>query len=255
MSQEKSTRRGKKRSFLFQGGAAIGIVVGLCAGIILALGWEYTTGLKLFSSGERLIAVFATLIALLTAYIAFLALSEQSLLRQAGTDPVLIAHFGQRSDTPVMIMLCLSNVGAGAALDVEFKIATDKLGFDQQVFSLEPNVWTKMRSILQGETISIHFGRGFVLLNDPRPKPFKIGIRYSTIDGTKIEDSFILDPHEIVGLSAFDPPNVRTAKALEDLAKSSNKSFHKLDRTLAEITELNSSFRAYARIHSNEDKD
>ena len=74
---------------------------------------------------DLLPTMMSLLVATISAYFSYHALKEQRRARQAGTDPVILVHLGKREDAPTMIMLDISNVGAGAAMNVSLHFEKD----------------------------------------------------------------------------------------------------------------------------------
>ena len=183
-----------------------------------------------------LAALVALVVSLSSLMLSYFSLSEQRLTRQAGTDPVLIAHFDQREDAAELIVLKISKVGAGAALEVKIDIETDQEGFDAGVFSPKNIGANPLRTIPQNDSISLNFGRGFELLKEPLPKPITVGLKYENIEALERSQSFELDL------------GYRQARATEDIAKQLSKNASDLDTVIKEITEMKSDFRQWAKV-------
>jgi hypothetical protein len=193
-------------------------------------------------------ALVALVVSLSSLMLSYFSLSEQRLTRQAGTDPVLIAHFDQREDAAELIVIKISNVGAGAALKVKIDIETDQEGFDAGVFSPKNIGANPLRTIPQNDSISLNFGRGFELLKDPLPKPITVGLKYENIEGLERSQSFELDVLEMANLPVHRSLGYRQARATEDIAKQLSKNASDLDTVIKEITEMKSDFRQWAKV-------
>jgi hypothetical protein len=171
-----------------------------------------------------------------STYFAANALLEQRKMREAGTDPVLIAHLGQREDARELVTFKLSNVGAGAALNVQLEVERpaddtddwEKRHFLQNIFkSREP-----FAVILQGDSIEFSLALGWHLLGQDPAKsidanlplcplpPFRAKLSYEDLAGGKYDSEFTIDVSEMEGLGANKSPQMRMVAALEAIAKT-----------------------------------
>ena len=210
----------QKSSPIFSGGLALGMIVGISFGIFLMIGLEGIFGQNPLAQPTVIIGLIATLAALTSCFLALLALSEQRKSRQAGTDPVLIDHFSQREDARDMIMLSISNMGAGAALNVKLEVIAD---FDPKDHEILTNVFERhepFRTILQNNSISFNFGVGFRLLGDNPVPPFTVSLEYMDIDQTSYSGSFSLDIREMEKLGSEKSLHQRHAEATETIGKA-----------------------------------
>lgn len=215
---------------------ALGLVVGSLAVVLLYIAFDYVWGEKSVSEFQDMAPIIISLIvAMASTYFAANALIEQRYMREAGTDPVLIAHLGQREDARELATFKVTNVGAGAALSVKLEVerpnddAVDwqKRNFLQNIFERrEP-----FAVVLQGQSIEFNFALGWHLLGQeglegPDPNlpikplpPFMARISYEDLAGGKYSGEFMIDVMELQSLGAQKSPQMRIVHALEKLAK------------------------------------
>jgi hypothetical protein len=192
--------------------------------------------------GANYITVVPLIISLLVAaastYFSTHALLEQRKSREASTDPVLVVHLGQRIDARELVTLNLSNVGAGAALNVFFEVLEpdepaeqkEKRRIIQRVFKAHH----PFSVVLQGQTIEFDFAMGWYLLGQgskdtvnpeyplkPLP-PFQAKVTYEDLAGGQYASEFTIDVRELEGRGASKSPQMRIVSALEEIAKKLN---------------------------------
>ncbi len=120
-------------------------------------------------------SILTLLVALAALFVSFQAVSEQRIMRQAGTDPVILAHLGKREDTPQMTMFCLTNVGAGVARSVQVRCANNAPDEqDNRVWLSPAKISHPIQAIRQNETVEFNFGVGHKLLSNPPLPPFDV---------------------------------------------------------------------------------
>lgn len=213
------TKTAAGTTFLRDGKFALGIVVGLGVFLLVFLAMQDFSG----DSGvsyEQVAIVVSLLIAFTSSMVAVSSLTEQRRTREASTDPVLIAHFGQREDARELVMFSITNVGAGAALNVKLNVERPLED------SVERNLLTDIfelrhpfRIIPQNEKISFNLAVGWDLLGDKLLPPFKAHLRYEDLDGSEYESIFELDVRELERRGTEKSPTMRIAAALEKIAK------------------------------------
>ncbi|MCC5988766.1 MAG: hypothetical protein JJT95_13885 [Pararhodobacter sp.] len=215
---------------------ALGVVVGSLSVVLAFVAYEFIWGVQDLSE-YLLIAplIISLLVAMASTYFAANALLEQRKIREAGTDPVLIAHLGQREDARELVTFKVSNVGAGAALNVQLEVERpdddaddwEKREFLQNIFDpREP-----FSVILQGNSIEFSLALGWQLLGQEPTKsidknrpisplpPFKARLSYEDLAGGKYDGEFTIDVSEMQGLGANKSPQMRMVAALEAIAK------------------------------------
>ncbi|WP_146205029.1 hypothetical protein [Meridianimarinicoccus roseus] len=225
------------RSLLLgDGKLALGVTIGSLAVVLFYVAHEFFWGVQEASEYLSIAPlIISLLVAMGSTYFAANALLEQRRAREAGTDPVLIAHFGQRADARELITFNLSNVGAGAALNVQLDVERpaedaddwEKRNFLQNIFKPRQ----PFSVILQGSSIEFSLALGWHLLGQeagassgnhlplkPLP-PFKAKLSYEDLAGGKYDAEFTLDVSELQGLGANKSPQMRMVAALETLAK------------------------------------
>lgn len=167
-------------------------------------------------------AIFVTLlIVFASSIIAGGSLSEQRRTREAGTDPVVNAHFGQREDDPrELVTFNLTNVGAGAAMNVQIQVEQPEAdGVDRNLIT---NIFARhhpFRVIPQNESASLSVALGWDLLGEKPLPPFTVELTYEDLDGAEYDNTFRLDVREMEKLGAKKSSLMRITSALEKIAK------------------------------------
>lgn len=213
---EKNERSGK---YLEDGKLALGVTVGALAILLLFSFFDFGAVEREENVLELAPLLISLFVAFASTFLAFKALLEQRKAREAGTDPVLVAHLGQRDDARELITFNVSNVGAGAALNVLLDVqisAEELIGRD-----LVTNVFKRHHPfsvILQGNSIEFSLAVGWELLGDRPLPPFIAKISYEDLEGGMYESQFTVDVREMEGLGANKSPQMRMVSALEVLA-------------------------------------
>jgi TRAP-type mannitol/chloroaromatic compound transport system substrate-binding protein len=156
---------------------------------------------------------------------------------------VILVHLGKRADVPMMIMLCVSNVGAGAARNI-------MLEFDDQIveehiksgklFDGFRNTSTKIKVIPQDKRVEFPMNVGHVLVAEPKLPELFVKVRYEDIDGYEYESFQAIDIAELAGQDFSKSPIAKiaeevekTTKALEKLASNQHR-FRTITQTVEE---------------------
>jgi hypothetical protein len=141
----------------------------------------------------------ALLISFVSLIFARQALWEQRRIRQAGTDPVVLAHLGQREDAREMVTFELTNVGAGAARNVSIEVLDPDIiaGNMERLVVNITQLDHPIRVIPQDRSVSYNFGLGFSLLADPTLPPFRVRVRYEDIDDQEYDSTQLIDVKEL----------------------------------------------------------
>lgn len=210
-----------KNATLEGGKFAFGVFTGFAIFLLLYLSVPLDSFINYIAKRTLHLPVFVSLaVATLSAYIAYRALSEQKRSREAGTDPVLIAHLGQREDAKELVTFKVSNVGAGAAVNVKLEVSEPEGGIGGR--TLVTNVFHRHHPftvILQDSSIEFSFGFGWDLLGNEPLAPFVAELVYEDLSGEIYEGSFTIDVRQMEGLGAEKSPHMRMVKSLEDIAK------------------------------------
>lgn len=212
-----------KGLFTSDGKLALGIAVGALSVILSIVAFEFFWGAREASDYfEVAPLIISLLVATASIYFAASALLEQRKTRQAGTDPVLVAHLGQRADARELITFNISNVGAGAALNV--CIDVDEPKDDRAQRNFLTNVFKRHHPfavILQGKSIEFNLALRWDLLGENPLPPFAARLTYEDLAGGQYESLFSIDVRELDGLGEHKSPQMRMVKALEEIAKKS----------------------------------
>ncbi|MDK3073655.1 hypothetical protein QO034_11075 [Sedimentitalea sp. JM2-8] len=211
-----------KSDLLGDGKIALGVVIGAILTIIF---WSIFFGGRSFGAGSAsnlswLSELITPLIALTSLFIASHALHEQRKARQAGTDPVILIHLGNREDARILSTLEVRNVGAGAALNVTVQSTADlSKYFPDRIITDLTSIQT-IKTIPQDHSISYNFGLGHKLLKDPIVEPLLFEVSYEDIEGNRYSSKQVIDVEELKAQRADEGLAARTAKATEAIAKS-----------------------------------
>jgi hypothetical protein len=217
------------------GRLALGITLGalgvLLAFVVIEFVWGTVDWSEYLNTAPLIISL---LVATASTYFAAYALLEQRKAREAGTDPVLIVHLGQRADAREMITFNVTNVGAGAALKVLLDVdepedAVDdksKRNYLSHVFKQHH----PFAVILQEKSVEFSFAFGWNVLGQdtagqidkrlPRHSvpPFQARLSYEDLAGGKYDSEFTIDVNELRGLGANKSPQMLMVAALEKIA-------------------------------------
>mgnify|MGYP002714294617 CR=1 FL=1 len=209
-------------SLTHDGKLALGIFIGTIAALfIYLLAESYLGKITAIQYLNILPIVVSLLVAGGSTYFASRALLEQRRTREAGTDPVLIAHLGQREDARELITFNISNVGAGAALNVQVDVKKPDVEIEK--FNILTNIFKRHHPftvILQGKSVEFSLALGWNVLGETPLDPFCAKISYEDLAGGQYESLFWLDVRELEGLGANKSPMMRAVAALEKIAKT-----------------------------------
>ena len=146
-------------------------------------------------------------------------------MRQAGTDPVVIAHVEKNTDEPILMELRLTNVGAGAAMnifvDAEVPINAHTKNLFAKPFEADVLQGIKpLKVILQGHSVCYTLGTGPDLLGGEALAPFQVKLSYQDIEGSEYHSTHGIDVTEFMAQSAASPPNTKIWRELEKIRKA-----------------------------------
>lgn len=154
---------------------------------------------------------------------------ENRLLRKAGSEPRVVAHFDVHPDGTGAINMSLSNIGTGPALDVSFEIETNQEDFAQ--YSIQLDIARKrapMTLIAQGEKVSFLFGISFNLFRPEKKDeikpldPFTVVVRWQSINRKEqFCERYTLDISQYAGLPGMmsKPPLLKVVEELGGIKK------------------------------------
>lgn len=217
MQKSKIRKSERGTSYLSDGKFALGVTLGLIAAALIELALDhYRAGPAPDGQSDAGPTVLTLLVALGSLCVAALALREQKISREAATDPVLVAHLGQREDAREVITLLVTNIGAGAALNV--KIEASALSDDAEYPKLIVDVFARHQPfsvILEGRSVEFSLGIGYDLLTTTPLPPFAVNLVYADFAGCMYSGRFEIDIQEIEKLGAHRSIGARLASALE----------------------------------------
>ena len=233
MSEKQSFRKSEKPSNDLLGGGvyALGVLTGVLIGLALYLGVQVFS--SLLSRNEIidiLPSVTAFLVALVSLQISFRALTEQRRMRQAGVDPVLVAHLAKDEMYPLVLSLNISNVGAGAAINVKAQLNGDipagrSVFLDRIRTSDFFNNQRPLAVILQNQTVPHWMGTGPDLFGGKAPiAPFSILLTYEDIEGSSYSSTHELNILEFENAVANEPADTKIFRELEKIRMLLEKS-------------------------------
>ena len=183
-----------------------------------------SAGLVANDAKELVPSIATAIVALVSVIVSGIALREQRIMRQAGTDPVLVAHLGQREDEPIMVNLNISNVGAGAAMNVFAKVI---IADSPQVQGMIGNPFDTdvmkgkmpIKVILQNDKVTYELGMGHVLIGTDPLAAFKVELKYQDIEGSEYNSSHDINVAELAGRPAGSPATTKIWRELEKIGK------------------------------------
>lgn len=215
------TKNNKDAPFLSDGKIALGVVIGLIFATLGYLSFTAITNVELTSQALGTVTALSSLIvACGSMLVAARALGEQRKSREAATDPVLIAHFSQREDARELITFRITNVGAGAALNVTLDVTQPDVDLiDRHIITDIFRRHHPFRIVPQGHSIEFSFAMGWELLGDNPLPPFAAKLSYKDLSGEHYEGSFILDIKEMEKLGANKSPQMRLVSAVEKIER------------------------------------
>ncbi len=207
---------------LGDGKLALGFTLGAVSALLVYLVPELWTNAPTGRSAivEHAPVIISLLVAMVSTFLATNALLEQRKAREAGTDPVLVAHLSQREDARGLVTLNISNIGAGAALNVLLNV--EKPHEDLAIRNLVTDVFCKHHPftvILQNKSIEFSLAMGWHLLGENPLPPFQATLSYEDLAGGKYESEFTIDVREMSHLGAHQSPQMRIVDALERIAR------------------------------------
>lgn len=205
--------------------------------VVTGESWDQLTFLEFLPAAGSFLASFISL------FIAYFVFSEQVRTRQAATDPVILLHLGTREDAPLLIMLNVSNVGAGAALNVSVQfnseIASDWKTRGKTIVDLT-TVARSIRAIPQDAKVSYPLNTYPTMMHDPPLQPLRAVVTYEDVDGGKHVSEQVIDLSELAGQNANKMPIALIAEHLGKIEKavqrlsSANQEFFAITETLEE---------------------
>ena len=232
MSEQQSFRKSEKsnNTLLGDGVYALGVLTGVLISVVLFIGSQLWSSLL---SQEQIIdllpSVTAFLVALVSLQISFRALIEQKRMRQAGVDPVLVAHLSKDPMYPLVLSLNISNVGAGAAVNVKAELGGDiPAGRSEFLDRIRKsdffNNQRPLAVILQNQSVPHWMGTGPDLFGDKDPiPPFSITLTYEDIEGSSYSSTHQLNILEFENANANESADTKISKELEKIRKALEK--------------------------------
>ncbi|NPD19665.1 COG1361 family protein [Alterinioella nitratireducens] len=234
---------------------AFGFIAGILALILIYLFWPSVgSALEVDQWIDLFPSIIAISVAFLSVWLSYQALQIQHRMRQAGTDPVILVHLGSREDEPLLVTAEITNVGAGAACNVDVKFNTDLSRFtpDRIMTNFEDDLYP-IKVIPQGQAVSFLFGTGPNLLKDPQIPPIHIHVKYEDIEGMSYHSDQLIDLKELTAQTADKAPLALIAASLKKLEKHSSERARK-DRKFHVITQDIDHFRSEEQRRYEEQK-
>ena len=228
MPRQQSFRKSEKcrDDLLGDGVYALGVLTGVLISITLYLASQvFSSMLSRDEIIEILPPMTAFLVALASLQISFRTLREQRRMRQAGVDPVLVVHLAKDEMYPLVLSLNISNVGAGAAINVRAQLEGDipagRSGFMDRIRASDFfNNRRPMAAILQNQTIPHWMGTGPELFGDQAPIPtFFVTLFYEDIEGSTYHSTHEINILEFENANANEPADTKIYRELEKIRK------------------------------------
>ena len=163
--------------------------------------------------------VAIALAAVVSAILSYHLFKENRLLRKAGTEPEVVAYLTMDARNIGAINFVLANIGQGPARNVEFTLHTENDDFERHDILLGNEAGRKAVSVLpQGGRIESFFGMGYLLLNEPKLRPFRVSVEFENIHGKVSKTTQVLDVSQFIGLSTLGKkPEVEIASSLKKI--------------------------------------
>lgn len=197
--------------------------MGICLALIIPVAFDFLRLQPSISRIDTAASIATLLIALSSLIISLQALRENRLLRQAGTDPVVLVHLDNRDDSRALTTIEISNVGAGAAREVSVVFLDDISEYvPDRIMPSVLKIGHPVRVIPQGSSVSFNFGLGHKLLEEPSIPPIKVTVSYRDIEDNQYQSMQLIDVQELKGQRADTPPIARIATSLEKLEKTAS---------------------------------
>jgi hypothetical protein len=240
-----------KRGSLLWGGR---FALGICVGVLLAVSAYLAADVsEVGFTRDEILQIVPSLLTLLVAFvsllISFYALSEQRIMRQAGTDPVILVHLDNREDARILSTFEVRNVGAGAARNVSISLISDISEYvPDRIITDFGKLTHPIRTIPQNHSVSYNFGVGHKLLGEPEIPPIKIKVDYENIEGDSRSDLQVIDVKELKGQRADDSLSSRLTKAAEKAAKT-------LEKLGSGLQPMHVTTESYEDYHSRQDSE
>ncbi len=140
--------------------------------------------------------------------------------REAGTDPILIAHLGQREDARELVTFKVTNVGAGAAVNVRLNVNEPEGGIEGKNFLV--NIFRRHHPftvIAQNTSVEFSLALGWDLMGSNPLGMFTAELTYEDVTGHEYGGLFPIDVREMEGLGSEKSPQMRAVKSLEKIAE------------------------------------
>ena len=183
--------------------------------IVNVVDWLNANAGSVTAAATAVIAVSAGVTAWLTRNLA----KENRLLRQAGTEPRVVAYLKLDPYRANVVIFVLANVGHGPARNVEFTFQADESDFENHDVQVGNSSDRTLATMLpQGERIEAFFGIGGALLKEPRLRPFNVSVTFQNLSGRDFSDEYSLDVSQFIGLSVLgSPPEYEIAQTLKKI--------------------------------------
>jgi len=146
---------------------------------------------------------------------------ENQLLREAGTEPDLVARLTTDARHPSMLNFAVSNIGNGVAKSCRIKFGSD---FDMSKldhFAIRSGRdWKSIGLIPPGGEMSTFFAQGFRVIGDEPLPPFTVQVEFRNRDGVQHEREFRLDVADFDWVGSLGkPPEQEVADSLREMQK------------------------------------
>ena len=165
-------------------------------------------------------SLLLTIITASYVYLTWKLLRETQAARAEAKRPELAVYLRPSDVGMSFLVLCIENVGSGAAYDVRFTTNVDFRG-DHHTPLRQVGPFKKGLSYFAPRQRIDHFLTGVVgILDDLKKQPLEIIATYDSSVGTKCTQSFVLDFGEFENLSRIgEPPLQKIASAVDQLQK------------------------------------
>ena len=184
---------------------------------MIVVDWLNANAGSVTAVATAVIAVSTVITAWLTRNLA----KENRLLREAGTEPRVVAYLKLDPYRANVIKFVLANVGYGPARNVEFTFQADEGDFESHDVQIRNSSDRTLTTMLpQGERIETFFGIGPSLMEEPRLRPINVSVRFENLNGRDFSDEYSLDVSQFIGFTVLgSPPEYEIAQTLKKIEK------------------------------------
>jgi hypothetical protein len=167
--------------------------------------------------------VVLTATTMVYAWLTAILAKENKLLREAGTEPEIVAYLSPHPRFTGGLVFILANIGRGPALNILFRVTAGGDDFAAHKVRLQaPSI--PLTVIPQGDSYQSFFGMGWEAFAEPRLQAFTVEVKYKDLKQREHVRVYILDVGQFEGrITIGDEPEEEIATALKKIAEEMQK--------------------------------